>query len=98
MPVIVSGLLASVFTGHLLGPANFTGPAVMTISLIAFTTGMVIFATAPVDQIYWAQTFVSIAVVRELGLFLCPFEVLDSPVGHPSPRQASSRLQMIITM
>lgn len=95
MPVIVSGLLASVFTGHLLGPANFTGPAVMTISLIAFTTGMVIFATAPVDQIYWAQTFVSIAVVREPGLFLCPF---DSPVRDPSSRQTSSGLQMIITM
>ncbi|POS74089.1 major facilitator superfamily transporter [Diaporthe helianthi] len=63
MPVLVSGLLASVLTGHLLGPAKFTGPAVMTISLIAFTTGMIIFATAPVDQIYWAQTFVSIAVI-----------------------------------
>lgn len=66
MPILVTGLTASVLTGFLLGPAKFTPPAVMTIALIAFTTGMVIFATAPVDQIYWAQTFVSIVVVRNL--------------------------------
>lgn len=66
MPVLVTGLIASVLTGFLLGPAKFTPPAVMTIALIAFTTGIVIFVTAPVDQIYWAQTFVSIVVVCEL--------------------------------
>lgn len=63
MPVLITGLIASVLTGFLLGPAKFTPPAVMTIALIAFTTGIVIFATAPVDQIYWAQTFVSIVIV-----------------------------------
>jgi hypothetical protein len=91
MPVLVSGLVASVLTGHLLGPANFTGPAVMTISLIAFTTGMIIFATAPVDQIYWAQTFVSIAVVRAPAPFPfpCSSEVLQFPVGHLPPSHIS---------
>ena len=66
MPVLVSGLIASVLTGFLLGPAKLTPPVVMTIALIAFTTGIVIFVTAPVDQIYWAQTFVSIVVVCNL--------------------------------
>ena len=72
MPILVTGLIASVLTGFLLGPAKFTPPAVMTIALVAFTTGIVIFATAPVDQIYWAQTFVSIVVVCKLQP-LCRF-------------------------
>ncbi|KAJ0118241.1 hypothetical protein J7T55_009024 [Diaporthe amygdali] len=63
IPILVTGLLASVITGYLLGPANFTPPVVMTIALTFFTTGVVIFATAPVDQIYWGQTFVSIVII-----------------------------------
>ncbi|KAL1853199.1 multidrug-resistance type transporter aminotriazole resistance [Diaporthe australafricana] len=63
LPVLITGLIASVITGFLLGPAKFTPPVVMTIALCFFLTGITIFATAPVDQIYWAQTFVSIAVI-----------------------------------
>lgn len=74
LPVLITGLIASVITGFLLGPAKFTPPVVMTIALCAFLTGITIFATAPVDQIYWAQTFVSIVVVRKLP----PLSTLDS--------------------
>ncbi|KAI3392307.1 hypothetical protein diail_5890, partial [Diaporthe ilicicola] len=63
LPVLVTGLAASVITGFLLGPANLSPPVVMTIALSFFLTGILIFSTAPIDQIYWAQTFVSIAVI-----------------------------------
>lgn len=63
LPVLVMGLTASVVTGVLLGPAKFRPATVMTIALVAFTAGIVIFTTAPVDQIYWAQTFVSIMII-----------------------------------
>ncbi|KAK8123604.1 hypothetical protein PG999_003522 [Apiospora kogelbergensis] len=59
-PVAVSGCAASVFTGmliHRLGPA-----VVMTAALVFFTVGITLIATAPVDQTYWAQAFVSMLV------------------------------------
>lgn len=62
-PIIVVGVTASVITGLLLGPAKFTPAAVMTIALVAFTVGIVLFTTAPTDQIYWGQTFVSVLVI-----------------------------------
>lgn len=63
LPVLVCGLIASVITGFLLGPANFRPATVMTMALVMFLTGIVVFTTAPVNQIYWAQTFVSIVVI-----------------------------------
>lgn len=62
-PIIVTGLIAAVTTGWLLGPGKYTPATVMTIAMAAFTTGMVLFTTAPVDQLYWGQTFVSILVI-----------------------------------
>ncbi|KAH6661150.1 major facilitator superfamily domain-containing protein [Truncatella angustata] len=59
-PVAVSGLLAAAFTGlliHKIGPAW-----VMTMALCAFFTGTTLMATAPIDQTYWAQTFVSVII------------------------------------
>lgn len=39
------------------------GPGwLMLISMTAFTVGNVLVATMPVEQIYWAQTFVAIIV------------------------------------
>ena len=60
-PVAVSGALASVATGFLLSKLR---PAmVMTLSLIFFTVGNILVATAPVHQTYWAQTFVCLIVI-----------------------------------
>ena len=60
-PVAIVGALASVTTGILLGRLR---PAwVMMIALTAFTVGVILTATAPVDQIYWAQTFVCTMVI-----------------------------------
>ena len=60
-PVAIIGALASVTTGILLGRLR---PAwVMMIALTAFTVGTILTATAPIDQIYWAQTFVCTMII-----------------------------------
>ncbi|KAG5912972.1 hypothetical protein E4U53_005067, partial [Claviceps sorghi] len=63
LPVVVSGACAAAATGRLLGPARVKPPYVMTMALLAFTTGAVLTATAPADQTYWGQTFVSMLVM-----------------------------------
>jgi MFS family permease len=60
-PVAISGLFAAGATGLLLN--KFRASTVMLISMIFFLIGGIIFATMPVDQIYWAQTFVGIIVL-----------------------------------
>ena len=61
MPPAVSGLCAAITTGlvlHKLGPG-----LTMLISMVAFCVGNVLLATMPVDQVYWAQTFVSLIIM-----------------------------------
>ncbi|KIX06524.1 uncharacterized protein Z518_04500 [Rhinocladiella mackenziei CBS 650.93] len=60
-PVTISGFAASVCTGLLL--SRLRAAWVMTIALTFFTVGHILIATAPVDQTYWAQTFVCTIVI-----------------------------------
>ncbi|CAM1504854.1 Fc.00g024450.m01.CDS01 [Cosmosporella sp. VM-42] len=60
VPIAISGIWAAVTTGLIL--SHFHASTVMLISMVAFLTGGIIFATAPVHQTYWAQTFVAIIV------------------------------------
>lgn len=60
-PVAISGLIAAVATGFLLSHIKVS--YVLLLATIFFLVGQVLIATAPVDQIYWAQTFVSIIVM-----------------------------------
>lgn len=60
-PIAISGLCAAVATGLVL--SHFRASTVMLISMTAFFTGGIIFATMPVHQIYWAQTFAGIIVL-----------------------------------
>ena len=61
VPIAISGAIASVTTGFLLGRVK---PAlVMTIALTAFTVGTILIATAPVRQTYWAQSFVAMIIM-----------------------------------
>jgi MFS family permease len=60
-PVVLSGLCAALVTGLLLG--RIPGSSIMLMALLAFTTGLILVATAPVSQSYWAQTFVSILIM-----------------------------------
>lgn len=60
VPVVVVGAIAAVVVGlllHRIGP-----PLVMTAALLAFTVGSILMATCPIDQTYWAQTFVSFLI------------------------------------
>ncbi|KAG6040800.1 hypothetical protein E4U41_007017 [Claviceps citrina] len=63
LPPIFSGACAAVVTGKLLGPLQVRPPYVMIMALAAFTVGAVMMATAPADQTYWGQTFVSLLIM-----------------------------------
>ena len=60
-PVIISGFCAALTTGYILN--RVPGSIIMLIALTAFTVGLILLATAPVGQTYWAQTFVSLIVM-----------------------------------
>lgn len=66
-PVAVSGAFAAVATGYLLGPAKVKPAVVMTMALAAFMVGVVLIATVPVHQTYWAQIFVC-TIVMPFGM------------------------------
>ncbi|KAI8949592.1 major facilitator superfamily transporter [Xylaria longipes] len=54
-PIFISGIAAALTTGiiiHRVGPA-----VVMALALLAFTIGITLIATTPIDQSYWLQTF-----------------------------------------
>lgn len=60
-PVAISGLIAAVGTGFLLSRIKVS--YVLLLATIFFLVGQILIATAPVGQIYWAQTFVSIVIM-----------------------------------
>ncbi|KAI0478562.1 major facilitator superfamily domain-containing protein [Xylariaceae sp. FL0804] len=55
-PIPASGFTASITTGFLL--SRIRSSIVMAISLTFFLIGVILVAVAPVNQTYWAQTFV----------------------------------------
>lgn len=59
-PVVPSGIIAAIVTGMVIG--RIGPPPVMMIALTAFTLGTILLMTAPVEQSYWAQFFVSTLV------------------------------------
>lgn len=62
-PVTVAGAAAAVLTGKMLGPWQVKPPTVMMISMAAFVIGTVLTASAPTNQTYWGQIFVSMIVM-----------------------------------
>ncbi|KAJ4393237.1 multidrug-resistance type transporter aminotriazole resistance [Gnomoniopsis smithogilvyi] len=60
VPVVISGALAAAVVGLLLHRAG--PPLVMLLALVAFTIGSILMATCPIDQTYWAQSFVSFVI------------------------------------
>ncbi|KAL4801775.1 major facilitator superfamily domain-containing protein [Aspergillus unguis] len=61
VPPGVSGLIAAFATGYLM--SRIRPALIMCMSLSAFTVGTILIAIAPVDQTYWALTFVSLIVI-----------------------------------
>ncbi|KAI0185132.1 major facilitator superfamily transporter [Xylaria flabelliformis] len=66
-PLAVSGFIAAIFTGILLGPLRTKPPVLMILALASFTVGITLVATVPPDQIYWGQIFVS-TVIMPFGM------------------------------
>lgn len=60
-PVVISGFCAAMTTGFLLN--HIPGSVVMMIALLSFTVGLILLSTTPVDQTYWAQTFLSLVIM-----------------------------------
>ncbi|KAG0650150.1 Drug resistance [Hyphodiscus hymeniophilus] len=60
-PVVMSGFCAALTTGYILH--RVPGSIIMMIALSAFMVGLILLATAPVGQTYWAQTFVSLIIM-----------------------------------
>ncbi|KAF2659633.1 MFS general substrate transporter [Lophiostoma macrostomum CBS 122681] len=60
-PAIIAGLIAAGITGFMLThtPVSF----VMMVSMVAFLVGIIVACFQPVQQVYWAQTFVSIVIM-----------------------------------
>lgn len=63
--VAISGAVAAVTTGFLLG--RLPPSVIMFMAMLAFTAGLAIFATVPVDQTYWAQAFV-VMIITPWGM------------------------------
>lgn len=64
-PIIVSGAAAAVASGYLLH--KFGSSFVLFYAMLSFLVAAILIATAPVDETYWARTFVSI-VVTSFGI------------------------------
>ncbi|KAI9851513.1 MAG: hypothetical protein M1838_003467 [Thelocarpon superellum] len=60
-PVSVSGAVAALTTGWLM--TRMPTAIIMTLAQMAFCIGTILVATMPVEQSYWAQTFVAILVI-----------------------------------
>lgn len=56
-PTTISGLCASLTTGYIL--SKVPASTVMMIAMTGFLLGSILMATVPINQTYWAQTFVS---------------------------------------
>ncbi|KAM0126473.1 hypothetical protein ACHAP3_009283 [Botrytis cinerea] len=59
-PTTISGLCASLTTGKIL--SKVPASTVMMIAMTGFLIGSILMATVPINQTYWAQTFVACVV------------------------------------
>jgi MFS family permease len=95
-PVAISGLLAAVTTGILL--SKTTPQVIMVLSMFAFFLGTTLIATAPVDQVYWAQTFFSV-IITPWGMdmsFPAAAILLSSKVGREHQGVAMSLVNTVL--
>ncbi|QSZ29818.1 hypothetical protein DSL72_004336 [Monilinia vaccinii-corymbosi] len=60
-PATISGLCAALTTGHIL--SKVPASTVMMLAMLGFLAGTILMATVPINQTYWAQTFVAVLVM-----------------------------------
>ena len=87
VPPAISGLCASLAVGFFLAKTKVA--YVMVGAMACFLAGQIILATAPVDQTYWAQTFVT-QIIMPFGMdmsFPCGTIILSN--GMPREHQGA---------
>lgn len=95
-PVVVSGLVASLMCGFLLGKINVS--YIMLLAMLFFLTGQILIATVPVRQTYWAQTFVSF-ILMPWGMdmsFPAGMAILSRSMAHADQGLASSLVNTVV--
>jgi hypothetical protein len=60
-PLAISGCVAAILSGFLL--SRIRPALIMAMAMCAFLVGNILIGTAPVDQTYWAQTFVCTIII-----------------------------------
>ncbi|KAI9689258.1 MAG: hypothetical protein M1820_010189 [Bogoriella megaspora] len=83
LPGAVSGVVAALMTGFLLGRVH--KPYIMVAAELAFCAGNIVVATMPVAQLYWFQTFWS-ALIMPFGMDLS-FPVATVIMSNLVPRE-----------
>ncbi|KOG96848.1 Amf1p DI49_5190 [Saccharomyces eubayanus] len=95
-PVSISGFCAAITTGFLL--SHTPASTVMLFAMTAFTVGIILISTAPVNQTYWAQTFVSI-IVMPWGMdmsFPAATIMLSNSMPHEHQGLAASLVNTVV--
>lgn len=96
VPLIISGAVAAGTTGLLL---NYLRPAwVMMMAMCAFLVGTVLIATAPVQQTYWAQIFVT-CIIAPWGMdmsFPAATIILSNAVERRHQGVAASLINTVV--
>jgi MFS family permease len=95
-PLIISGVVAALTTGFLL---NYVRPPwVMMMAMVAFMTGSILMATAPVHQTYWAQIFVT-TIIAPFGMdmsFPAATLILSNAVSREHQGVAASLINTVV--
>lgn len=95
-PLIISGVVAALTTGFLLGFVR--PPWVMMMAMVAFLVGSILIATAPVHQTYWAQIFVT-CIVAPFGMdmsFPAASIILSNAVPRENQGVAASLINTVV--
>ena len=95
-PVVICGVIAALTTGFVLSYVR--PPWVMMMAMIAFMTGSLLMATAPVHQTYWAQIFVT-TIVAPFGMdmsFPAATLILSNAVSREHQGVAASLINTVV--
>ncbi|KAL4891148.1 major facilitator superfamily domain-containing protein [Aspergillus ambiguus] len=88
-----SGAVAALLTGFLLG--RLPPSVIMFCAMGAFTAGLAIFATVPLDQTYWAQAFVA-SLITSWGMDMS-FPSGTLILSNSMPRQHQGLAASLVT-
>jgi len=96
IPVTISGFMAAIVTGIIL--SKVPASVVMMIAMLSFMVGLILVATMPVEQTYWAQLFVSL-LIMPWGMdmsFPASTMLLSDAMHHTHQGTAASLVTTII--